>query len=216
MNPFNHTSFQVMPITGIIRNHTIEELKAILPIYLEAGLTTLEITMNTPKAAEMIHYAASHYAGRLNIGAGTVCDRAGLTTALEAGASFIVMPIVDEEVITACVNTGVPVFPGAMTPTEIAKAWRLQATMVKVFPAATLGAAYFKDIQAPLNQVKMMATGGIGLENIDEFRKAGVRAFGIGSPLFVKTLIAAQDWKGLHVHFAKFTQKINACQTQNL
>lgn len=214
MKGFNNTSFNAMPIIGIIRNHTFDELVNILPLYIESGLTTLEITMNTPDADRMIDYAANKYRDRLNIGAGTVCCMRDLEAALGAGASFIVMPIVEEAVITACVTAGIPVFPGAMTPTEIAKGWRLGATMVKVFPSATLGSSYFKDVLAPLSSVKLMATGGVDLDNIGEFWQAGARAFGIGSPLFLRSMIGADDWKSLEMHFRKFVAKIEKFKTE--
>lgn len=208
MNRFNNILFNAVPIIGIVRNHTFEELVNILPVYTKSRLTTLEITMNTPGAAGMINYASRMYKHSLNIGAGTVCSMQDLEIALEAGASFIVMPIVEEEVIKACAAEGIPVFPGAMTPTEIALAWRSGAEMVKVFPAATLGANYFKDVLGPLAQVKLMATGGIDLNNMDEFWKAGAKAFGIGSPLFLRSVIGAGDWKSLEAHFTRFADKI--------
>lgn len=215
MSGFNTTIFKAMPIVGIIRNYTFDELVDILPVYAESGLTTLEITMNTPDAAKMIAYAADRYGARLNIGAGTVVCMADLDAALHAGAGFIVMPVIEEMVILACERAGIPVFPGAMTPTEIAKAWHSGATMVKVFPAATLGSAYFKDVLAPLSYIELMATGGIDLDNLDEFWQNGVRAFGIGSPLFLRSFIVARDWKGLAAHFGKFAAKMKDYQIED-
>lgn len=210
MNRFNHTIFNMMPVIGIMRNHTFEELVNLLPIFLDSGFTTLEITMNSPGAAEMITYAADTYGHLMNIGAGTVCNIKDLDIALKAGAKFIVMPIVEESVILACVKEKIPVFPGAMTPTEIAKAWSLGATMVKLFPASTLGAPYVKEVLAPLSHVQLLATGGITADNLEAFFSAGIKGFGIGSPLFVRSIIAKKDWKALAAHFKSFAAKVKA------
>lgn len=80
--------------------------------------------------------------------------------------------------------------------------------MVKVFPAKTLGADYIKDVKAPLNEVKLLPTGGIDLDNIESFKKAGADGFGVGSPLFRKDLIRQKDWDGLKEHFRKFVEKV--------
>lgn len=209
---FNQQVFDAVPIVGIMRNIAHEDVMRLLPIYVEAGLTTVEITMNSAGAATTIGQIVQEYRDVLNIGAGTVYDMRELELSLAAGAQFIVSPNVDEKVIKTCKSQQVPVFPGAFTPTEIYRAWRLGADMVKVFPASTLGAAYFKDMQGPMAQIPMMATGGIGLSDIPVYQSAGVRAFGIGSPLFAADLLRAKDWNGLKSHFGKFVEVINRKQ----
>lgn len=209
MNLTNSTSFawdlfHKAPVVGIVRGLSFEVLRAILPIYRAAGLTTIEITMNTPDAAEMIAYALEHEGKGLNIGAGTVCTDDDLDRALAAGAQFIVTPVLSKKIIKRCVKQGVPIFPGAFTPSEIYKAWRLGAPMVKVFPTTTLGPGYIRDVKAPLNQLKLLPTGGITLDNMGEFLKAGADGLGIGSHLFDKNLITDQDWEGLENHFRQF------------
>lgn len=200
---FSWDKFTAVPIIGIIRNLSYEIIEKILPVYVSSGLTNLEITMNTPSAADIIKYAAQKYGGELNIGAGTVCNREDLKIALAAGAQFIVTPILDSEVVKTCVSLNIPVFPGAFTPTEIYNAWKLGASMVKVYPATSLGPDYIKDVKAPLNQIKLLPTGGISIDNIHAFMKAGADGLGIGSQLFDKTLIKNGDWNGLKVHFKK-------------
>ena len=153
---FSWKRFEEMPIVGIIRGVSLEDFKQILPIYQQAGLTTVEVTMNTPDVESLIHYAAAEYAGVLNVGAGTVCNLNDLEKALSYGAQFIVTPLVNEEVIQRCVAIGIPVFPGALTPSEIYKAWSLGAEVIKVFPAGYLGANYLKEIKAPLDKIKML------------------------------------------------------------
>ncbi len=205
---FSWELFEKAPIVGIIRNVSLDDVKAILPICREAGLTTVEITMNTPNAAEIIKYALENEGSGLNIGAGTVCTKQDLEDALEAGSQFIVTPIISSKIIKTCVKKGIPVFPGAYTPTEIYKAWSLGASMVKIYPATALGPAYIKDVKAPLNQIKLLPTGGVSLDNIHDFKKAGADGYGIGSQLFDKELIKSKDWNGLKNHIQKFISKI--------
>lgn len=201
---FSWEKFTKVPVVGIVRGLTFDEIKEILPLYVSSGLTTIEITMNTRSAADIISYAVDRFSGQLNVGAGTVCNQGDLDAALAAGSQFIVTPIISAEVIKSCVNAGIPVFPGAYTPTEIYNAWQLGAAMVKVYPATSLGADYIKDVKAPLNQIKLMPTGGVNKHNLGDFKKAGADGYGIGSQLFDKKLIAAKDWNGLESHFRDF------------
>ena len=207
---FSWNGFSKVPIVGIIRNLSFDTIEKILPIYLSAGLTSIEITMNTQAAEEIIRFAADKYKGQLNVGAGTVCNTDELDMAIRAGSQFIVTPILDPDVVRTCVSKNIPVFPGAYTPTEIYQAWKLGASMVKVYPATSLGPEYIKDVKAPLNKIKLMPTGGINLDNIQTFIKAGADGLGIGSQLFDKTLIKDENWKGLELHFKQYVSKLNS------
>ncbi|MCF0058655.1 bifunctional 4-hydroxy-2-oxoglutarate aldolase/2-dehydro-3-deoxy-phosphogluconate aldolase [Dyadobacter sp. CY356] len=206
---FSNELFDKAPIVGIIRNLSLDEVKQIIPIFREAGLTTLEITMNTPGAEEIIRYACEFESEGLNIGAGTVCTKDDLEIALDAGAQFIVTPVISKKVIKYCVKKGIPVFPGGFTPTELYNAWSYGATMVKIYPATSLGPEYIKDLKAPLDKIKVLPTGGIKLENMSEFLKAGADGLGIGGQLFDKKFIKDKDWTGLKLHFQKFVEKLD-------
>jgi 2-dehydro-3-deoxyphosphogluconate aldolase/(4S)-4-hydroxy-2-oxoglutarate aldolase len=194
---FQKEAFDQMPIVGILRGISSEALDAILPAYLEAGLTTLEITMNTAGFSEMMTAATAQYGEQLNIGAGTVCTETDLEVALQAGAQFIVTPILNEQVVKRCVERDIPVFPGALTPSEIYRAWTWGATMVKVFPASAFGPSYIKEVRAPLNEVQLLPTGGVSLENMADYHRAGAVGFGLGSLLFDKRLIETKQWPAL-------------------
>lgn len=207
-HPFSWELFRKAPIVGIIRGLSFEEIRQILPIYRDAGLTTIEITMNTLDAEAIIQYASEHEQNGLNIGAGTVCTKDDLKKALSAGAQFIVTPVLDKKVVKACVKRNTPIFPGAFTPTEIYAAWKLGAAMVKVYPAMSLGPSYIKDVKAPLNELKLLPTGGIDLANLKTYVKAGADGVGIGSHLFNKTLIQEKNWSGLKRHFEEFVKRM--------
>ncbi len=206
--PFSWELFYKAPVVGIIRGLQPDDINQILPVYRKAGLTTIEITMNTAGAEAIIQNAIKHHSEGLNIGAGTVCTLDDLDKALAAGAQFIVTPVINKKVIKACVKQGIPIFPGAFTPSEIYKAWSLGASMVKVYPATSLGPEYIKDVKAPLNQLKLMPTGGISFDNMAAYFKAGADGLGIGSHLFDKTLIQEKDWEGLESHLQDFVERM--------
>lgn len=197
-------SFTRIPIIGILRGYGRDETTGILDAYGAAGLSAIEITLNTPKALDIINEQVSRYGANLKIGAGTVCSLNDLENALDAGAGFIVTPVLDISIIQRCREIGVPVFPGAFTPTEIFRAWEAGASMVKLFPADQLGPAYVKQILAPLDSIKLLPTGGIGLNNLEAYLQAGASGFGLGSSLFDQQLINGKDWTGLRKHFEKF------------
>jgi 2-dehydro-3-deoxyphosphogluconate aldolase/(4S)-4-hydroxy-2-oxoglutarate aldolase len=206
MISFSQALFTELPIIGILRGFTVPQLEQIVSSSLRGGLRNLEVTMNSPDAAAQISRAVTRGANQMNIGAGTVLNLKLLDQALEAGASFIVTPTVQPEVIKECVRLNVPIFPGAMTPTEIVRAHELGATMVKVFPAETLGPAYIRAVKAPLPHIKLLPTGGVDLKTLPAFIKAGADAFGIGSPLFDKKRLESADWDWVEAQCRAFRE----------
>ena len=200
---FSFPLFHKMPLIGILRGYSGDQVHNILQAGYQAGLTTFEITMNTEGVTKMIAAAARRYAGKMNIGAGTVCTPEDLEMALTAGAQFIVTPILDEEVIGLCKARSIPIFCGALTPTEIYRAWSLGADMVKLFPAELHGPAYLKSVLAPLNRISIVPTGGVGLHNMKEYWDYGAKGFGMGSQLLDKELIRQENWAGLENHFGR-------------
>lgn len=143
----------------------------------------MEVTLNTPGALRMISELQDKSGQRMFIGAGTVLDLEDAKKAVHAGASFLVTPNMDEEVIRWSKQEGIPIFPGAMTPTEIVKAWKAGATAVKVFPSASLGLTYIKELMGPLDQIPLIAVGGVTEENIKQFLNIGCYGLGIGGSL---------------------------------
>jgi 2-dehydro-3-deoxyphosphogluconate aldolase/(4S)-4-hydroxy-2-oxoglutarate aldolase len=117
-----------------------------------------------------------------------------------------VTPVVLPEVIRACVDLGVPILPGAMTPTEIFTAWSLGATMVKVFPADQLGPNHLRAVKAPFPEIPLMPTGGVTVETLAAFCDAGADAFGVGSPLFDSRQVAAANWDWFRVRASQFCE----------
>ena len=187
------------PVIAILRGLEPDVCYSAAGALARAGLRAVEVTMNTPGVADIIAELGRRFPD-LAVGAGTVCTPAELEVALGAGAAFVVTPILDERVIAGCTERGIPVFPGAYTPTEIYRAWRLGATAVKVFPAGGLGVGYVKDLAGPLPQIPLVPTGGVSPENVADFLAAGAVAVGMGSSLLRRDLVAAADWAGLEAH----------------
>lgn len=205
---YKQVLFDKMPVVGILRNVPLNVIEAILPYYKKAGFTTLEITMNSENVCEIISRLSEDNPD-MNIGAGTVCTMADLKKALDAGASFIVAPILDTAVAIYCKEHTIPIFPGAYTPLEIYTADKLGATAVKIFPATQLGAGYIQEVLAPLSHLKLLPTGGVSVENIASFFKSGAVGVGMGGSLFDKILIANEDYDGLYRHFKAIAEKVN-------
>ena len=208
--PFSSELFQRLPLVGILRGLQSDQLRPVVEAARAGGLLNLEITMNTPGAAAQILAARQMAGDALNIGAGTVTNLVLLEEAIEAGASFIVTPTLELPVLERCVQLRIPVFPGALSPTEIVQAWRKGATMVKVFPADAVGPAYIRSLKGPLPNVRLMPTGGVDLDTLKAYSKAGADAFGVGGPLFRADRIAAGDWEWLRRQCRAF---VDACRT---
>ncbi len=206
-NTFSWDHFNEIPIIGIVRGMERALIWKLVQPYLDAGFYTLEVTMNTPNAPSIITDLIKEFP-ELNVGAGTVCTEEDLNLAIKAGAQFIVMPVLDEKVIKSSVSQGIPIFPGAFSPTEIYKAHTLGASAVKIFPATQLGPQYLKDVLGPLNKARLVPTGGVSLGNINSFFKAGAYGVGMGSSLFEKRLVDSNNTEGLKNHFLAIKSQI--------
>jgi len=177
-----------------VRGIDPDALDPLLESAIAGGLETLEITMNTPGAPELIAAACEYAEGRLMLGAGTVLSTDEFERAVDAGASFIVMPVQIDEVAAACVERGIPFFPGALTPQEIHNAWRAGASMVKVFPAKFFGPEYFAEIKGPFEQIPLLACGGISAETLPRYAQCGADAFAVGGSVFKTAWIEAGEY----------------------
>ena len=186
----------------------MDQTLAMSEISEAAGLKNLEITMNTEGVEDQIRTCRETYGSSLNIGAGTVCHKQDLERALDAGAQFIVTPNVNLEVIETCVTKMIPIFVGAFTPTEIELAYRAGATMVKIFPAETLGPAYLKAVRGPFNQIPLMPTGGVTPETMQDWKDAGAKAYGVGGKLYNSSMAKDGDWDGLRKLADSFVQAV--------
>lgn len=135
--------------------------------------------------------------GKMLVGAGTVLNREQVRAAYEAGAKYIISPNTNPDVIEETLKLGMLSFPGAMTPTEIEKAYSLGAHMVKLFPADDLGFHYIKNLSGPLAHIPLMATGGVNPQSIPQFHELGIKAYGTGITILRQDLVAAEDYEAI-------------------
>ncbi|MFA5008628.1 MAG: bifunctional 4-hydroxy-2-oxoglutarate aldolase/2-dehydro-3-deoxy-phosphogluconate aldolase [Candidatus Omnitrophota bacterium] len=203
----NLAKFRKQPILGILRGIKADMLSPLLDAIIASGLETIEITMNTEDAPSLIKKCVKYSKNRLTIGAGTVLDMESLENALNAGASFIVMPVLVKDVTAYCVKNQIPVFPGAFSPQEIYNCWQSGATMVKVFPAGFLGPKYFREIKGPFSGIELLACGGVTAENISEYFLSGAAAIAFGASVFKKEWLAKKDFKSIEESIKKFLIK---------
>jgi 2-dehydro-3-deoxyphosphogluconate aldolase/(4S)-4-hydroxy-2-oxoglutarate aldolase len=162
--------------------------------------------MNTENAASLIKKCVKFSRGRLTVGAGTVLDVKILQEALDAGASFIVMPVLVKDVVSLCVKRKIPVFPGASARGRyMMLAGR--SNYVKVFPAGLLGPKYFRENKGPFRDVELLACGGVTAENMAEYFLAGASAIAFGASVFRKEWLEKSDFKSIEEAIKKFLVK---------
>ena len=169
-------------IIAIARGLEPDRLARIADGLLAGGIHAFEVTLDSPGALPAIASLVGRFAGTpLRVGAGTVLDVGAAGSAVDAGASFIVSPHGDPAIVRWAVTAGVPVFPGAMTPTEIMAMWAAGATAVKIFPASAVGPSFIREVRGPLRHVPLIPTGGITAETVGAYIAAGATAVGMGS-----------------------------------
>jgi 2-dehydro-3-deoxyphosphogluconate aldolase / (4S)-4-hydroxy-2-oxoglutarate aldolase len=174
-------------VVAIGRRQDPATVPGICDALLEGGVRAFELTLNEPEsvALEALAAAVGHCDGSgMVVGAGTVLTLEAARRAVDAGASFLVAPHLDPDVVAWAADQGIPMFPGAATPTEVLSAWRAGAAAVKVFPASSLGAAFIRELRGPLPDIPLLPTGGITAQNAADYIEAGAVAVGMGSWLF--------------------------------
>lgn len=161
------------------------------------GVKVAEVTLNSPGALSMIGALQDEHGDSMFIGAGTVLDVEDARQAVEAGASFLVSPNTDRAVVEYAVARDVPVIMGAITPSEIVTAWKAGASAVKVFPVATLGLAYIRELRGPFNDIPLVPFGGVTETNVAQYLAAGCHAVGVGSVLINLEEVEAARYDGI-------------------
>jgi 2-dehydro-3-deoxyphosphogluconate aldolase/(4S)-4-hydroxy-2-oxoglutarate aldolase len=171
-------------VVAIGRHVSAERAPAIAGALAAGGVVAFELTLNEPegealRAIESIAQLAAELG--VEVGAGTVLSIAAAGRAIDAGATFLVMPHLDPELVAWAASRGIPTFPGCATPTEIFAAWNAGAAAVKLFPASSAGPAFVRELRGPFPDIPLVPTGGITLESAPSFIAAGAIAIGMGS-----------------------------------
>lgn len=184
-------------IVAVVRASDSQQLVEVVRALADGGVTVVEITMTTPGALDVIREAKKSLGDRVLLGAGTILDTETARAALLAGAEYLVSPALNLDVIRLCQRYSKLVMPGAFTPTEILAAWEAGADIVKVFPAEVVGPPFFKAMQGPLPQIRLMPTGGVDLTTAASFLKAGACCLGVGGQLVEPAAVARRDFDRL-------------------
>lgn len=201
-------------LVAVIRRPDPEKIANIAEALVTGGVGALEITVDTPGVFVMIEKLKNEYGDRVLVGAGTVLDAETAKRAIEAGADFIFSPIVDEETIKMTVRYGKISIPGVMTPTEIVKAYQAGADILKIFPASSLGPGYLRELKGPLGHIPMMPTGGVSLNNVQEFIKNGAIAVGVGGTLLNKKAVAENRFEQIRDTAREFAALIKKARQE--
>ena len=181
-------------LVAIIRANSGEQLVQVSRALHEGGIDVIEVTFTVPNAVEVLAAVKRDLGKKILLGAGTVLDPETARAAFLAGAEFLVSPVVNLDVIRMGLRYDKLVMPGAYTPTEVLSAWEAGADVVKLFPADIGGPAYLKALKGPLPQVRILPTGGVNLQTLPEFFKAGACAVGLGSSLVEKDAVERGDF----------------------
>jgi 2-dehydro-3-deoxyphosphogluconate aldolase/(4S)-4-hydroxy-2-oxoglutarate aldolase len=197
-------------LVPVLRAESLEQAIELAEAIADGGVTCLEVTMTVPGAVEVIARLAKERPEIL-LGAGTVLDAEVARACVGAGAQFVVSPAFDEATVAYCRADGIAVLPGALTPTEVLRAWNAGADVVKVFPASAMGGAkYLKALKAPLPQIELIPTGGVSLDTAREFLEAGAYALGVGADLVDVKAIKAGHAAKIRANAAKYLEIVQA------
>ena len=192
-------------IVAVVRGKNHEEARGYMEACLRGGIKSLELTYTIPNVCDLIKEYTSHTEAL--IGVGSVLNGKMASDAIEAGAKYVVSPGYSEEVNEVCKERKVLYLPGCMTVSEIMKAMDAGNKMIKLFPGDVFSAKYVKAIKAPIPHVEIMPTGGVSVDNIDEWFANGVSCVGVGSSLIKGTL---EDIENTAKAFVKKMDKIKA------
>ena len=190
----------------VLRARSHDEALAIALAVEKGGVSVIEITMTVPGAIDVIRQTIEKCGTRVLVGAGTVLDPETARLCILAGAKFVVSPALKISTIEMCHRYAIPIFPGALTPTEVLTAWEAGADAVKVFPCSALGgASYLKALKAPLTQIELIPTGGVSLSTAESFLAAGSFALGVGGDLIDAAAISAGKLELITENARKYT-----------
>ena len=202
-------------IVVIVRGVERDTLVPLAEAMYAGGIRLLEITYDQSgktsdvETADRIAMLADHFSGRMMIGAGTVVNESQVELTAKAGGGFIISPDTYRPVIERTRELSLVSMPGALTPTEVKMAHRSGADFVKLFPVSNLGVEYVKAIKAPLSNIKLLAVGGISLDNMGDYLRAGISGFGIGSNIIDKSALKSGDFDKITALARKYVEALS-------
>lgn len=184
-------------VVAVVRMKNPDQLLKVIDAIVKGGVSGIELTLTIPNAIESIERASKEFGDDILLGVGSVTQPEQAVKAIDAGARFVVSPIYNPEVVDTVIEKNQVVIPGGFTPTEIQKAYEQGADFVKIFPADNLGMSFIKSIKAPLPHLQVIPTGGVTLDNANEWISYGASAVGIGSALVDNKAIESGNYNQL-------------------
>jgi len=200
---------------AVIRMADSQKLMKVAEAIRKGGVTSLEITMTTPNALQVIETCVREMGTDMLVGVGSVLDEETARLAILAGAQYIVSPVLKEDIIRMAHRYDKAVMPGAFTPTEIITAQEFGADIIKIFPADVVGMPFFKAVKAPMPHVNLMPTGGVSLTNAGQWLKAGACAVGVGSSLLDNGAIANEKYDVLTANAKQLCASISEARRES-
>jgi 2-dehydro-3-deoxyphosphogluconate aldolase / (4S)-4-hydroxy-2-oxoglutarate aldolase len=175
-------------VIAVLRAPHVAALPPVCDLLVEEGILSLELTLTTPGMLEALPEFVYRYLDAADVGVGTILTQSEAHRAMDSGAQYLVTPTMNLPVINLAVERQIAVFPGGLTPTELAAGWSAGATAVKIFPAETVGAAYLKHLRGPFPDLEAIPSGGVDLKATRDWLEAGAVAVSIGGPLLGDSL----------------------------
>jgi 2-dehydro-3-deoxyphosphogluconate aldolase/(4S)-4-hydroxy-2-oxoglutarate aldolase len=213
MNDPTREQIQDSGVIAVLRGVTQEQIVDVADAVVDGGVTALEVTADTPGAMEMIEELAGRFREEdVFVGAGTVLDSETARSAQLAGASFIVSPTFDPDLVEICNRYDTLVAPGVFTPTEAQRAFEAGADLVKLFPAKNGGPEHLAAIKGPLPQLPIVPTGGVGPDNAGEYIDAGAVAVGAGGAIVPEEALQAGDFQTITENARALVEAVEAAR----
>ncbi|GAB6859333.1 bifunctional 4-hydroxy-2-oxoglutarate aldolase/2-dehydro-3-deoxy-phosphogluconate aldolase [Microbacterium xylanilyticum] len=199
-------------VLAVLRTPSADAALHTADALIRGGVTGIEVTYSTPDAPAVIRELIARHGEGAYVGAGTVTTSAEAEAAADAGAAFLVSPGTLPDLTAAMRATGAVIMTGALTPTEVMTALRLEVDVVKIFPASLGGPAYLSALRGPFPHAPLMPTGGVTADNLADWFGAGAVAVGAGGDLANSASIAAGDWDDLEARARRFSSALAACR----
>lgn len=192
---------------AVLRTPTAEAAPLAMTAAIDGGFKIAEFTMTTPGCLDTLSDFRAKYEGKVMVGCGTVMDTVQAEQAMDAGAEFIISPILIPELVRWCVDRNIVCIPGCQTPTELHEAFKLGAPVQKVFPGVAGAMNWVRSVSAALPMLKLNPTSGVDLDNAGDYLKNGAFGVGLVAPLFPPDAIAGAKWDVIHENAVKVIAK---------
>ncbi|MET1064077.1 MAG: bifunctional 4-hydroxy-2-oxoglutarate aldolase/2-dehydro-3-deoxy-phosphogluconate aldolase [Arthrobacter sp.] len=195
---------QAHPVVAVLRAGHASEYAPVIDALIKGGVRSIELTLSTDGVFDHLPGLKQEFGADAEIGVGTITCEEEAVRALERGADYLVTPAMVTDVVRVAVQSGVPVFPGGLTPTELLAGMQAGATAVKLFPASTVGPGYLGQLRGPFPHMQVIPSGGIGVDDAADWIAAGALAVSLGGPL-LRDAFTGGDLAGLTARAGKLS-----------